>query len=138
MLRDVAPGAQAFEAFTAALSAANLPTEDLLAEPFRYVRLDDVAWGGAGVERDALPRSVVVSAEARGKGYGAAIVRALAERAKQSGVERLWLLSTNPAQFFERLRWTVAERSTAPPAVAASRQFCELCPASSTLMVRSL
>jgi amino-acid N-acetyltransferase len=138
MLRDIAPGTPAFEAFTAALSAANLPTEDLLAAPVRYVCLDDVAWGGAGAERDALIRSIVVSAEARGKGYGAAIVHALAERAKRSGVERLWLLTTDAAPFFERLDWRVAERSAAPPDIAALRQFSELCPASSTLMVRSL
>lgn len=138
MLRDVAPGTPAFKAFTAALSAANLPTEDLLAEPFQYVCLDDVAWGGAGVGRDALMRSVVVNAQARGKGYGVAIVHALAERAKQSGVERLWLLTTDSAQFFERLGWRVAERSAAPPAIAASRQFSDLCPVSSALMVRSL
>jgi GNAT superfamily N-acetyltransferase len=138
MLRDVAPGTPAFEAFTAGLRAANLPTEDLLAEPFRYLCLDDVAWGGAGVGRDALMRSVVVNAQARGKGYGVAIVHALAERAKQSGVERLWLLTTDSAQFFGRLGWRVAERSAAPPAIAASRQFSDLCPASSALMVRSL
>jgi N-acetylglutamate synthase-like GNAT family acetyltransferase len=138
MLRDVAPGSPAFDRFAAALAAANLPTEDLLSEPFRYFSLGDIAWGGIGAERDALIRSIVVSGEARGRGHGAAIVAALAERARDDGVQRLWLLTTESAPFFERLGWSKAERSAAPPAISASRQFSDLCPASATLMVRAL
>jgi GNAT superfamily N-acetyltransferase len=138
MLREIEPGTQAFETFTIALRAANLPTEDLLSEPFRYFSLDDLAWGGFGSARDALVRSVAVSPEARGRGVGAALVAALVERAHEEGVERLWLLTTDSAPFFERLGWRVADRSAAPPAIAASRQFSSLCPASSTLMVRTL
>lgn len=138
MLRSIEPGNPDFDAFVAALEVAKLPTEDLLSEPFSYFCLDDVAWGGFGAERDALIRSVVVKPGARGRGLGIAIVNALVERARQQGVERLWLLTADSAPFFERVGWTQAERSSAPPTIAASRQFSDLCPASSTLMVRAL
>jgi GNAT superfamily N-acetyltransferase len=138
MLREIKPGSAAFGTFVAALGAANLPTEDLLSEPFRYFGLDDLAWGGFGAGRDALVRSVVVSANARGRGLGAAIAAAIVGRAREEGVERLWLLTTDSAPFFARLGWNEAERSSAPPAISASRQFSGLCPASATLMVRAL
>lgn len=138
MLRSIEPGSADFDAFVGVLKAANLPTEDLHSERFSYFCLDGLAWGGFGAERDTLVRSVVVSPEARGRGLGGSIVSALAERARQQGVERLWLLTTDSAAFFERLGWTQAERSAAPPTIAKSRQFNGLCPASSTLMVRAL
>jgi GNAT superfamily N-acetyltransferase len=138
MLREVAPGSPAFDRFAATLAAANLPTEDLLSEPFRYFSLDDIAWGGIGAEPDALIRSIVVSSVVRGRGHGAAIVAALAERARGDSVQRLWLLTTDSAPFFEHLGWAKAERSAAPPAISASRQFSDLCPASATFMVRAL
>jgi N-acetylglutamate synthase-like GNAT family acetyltransferase len=138
MLRSIEPGSPDFHAFVAALRAANLPIEDLLSEPFNYFCLDDAAWGGFASEKDALIRSVVVSPEARSRGLGTAIVREFVERARQQRVERLWLLTTGSAPFFERLGRARAERSSAPPTITASRQFSDLCPASSTLMVRSL
>lgn len=138
MLRSIEPGTGDFDAFVAALRAARLPTEDLRSEPFRYFCLDDVAWGGLGDEHDALIRSVVVKPEARGRGLGALLVGALVERARQDGVQRLWLLTTDSAPFFARLGWTAAKRSSAPPKITASRQFSDLCPASSTIMVRAL
>lgn len=138
MLRSIAPATGDFDAFTAALTAAGLPTEDLFSEAFRYFTFDDVAWGGFGAEQDALVRSIVVSPQVRGLGYGARMVSALADRARQEGVVRLWLLTTDAAPFFERFGWKQAERTAAPPAIAASRQFSGLCPASSTLMVRAL
>ena len=68
----------------AALTAAELPTEDLFSEPFRYFSLDDLAWGGFGDGPDALLRSVLVSPLARGRGQGAAFVSALADRARET------------------------------------------------------
>lgn len=55
-LREIERGSQAFERFTAALKAADLPTDDLTAEPFRSYSADDLAWGGVGAGSDALLR----------------------------------------------------------------------------------
>lgn len=125
-------------AFAAALTEAGLPTDDLTSEAFRYFEWEDVAFGGVGEGADALIRSVVVVPHARGKGYGAVIAESLADVAREAGVERLWLLTTHAASFFEDLGWRVTERASAPPAIANSRQFSGLCPVTATLMVRAL
>lgn len=138
MLREIEPGDASFKRFVESLEAATLPTDDLLADPFRYFTADDLAWGGVGVGSDALLRSVVVAPHARGRRFGVALVQELTQRAKQAGVERLWLLTTSAAPFFAKLGWRVAERAEAPVAIAQSRQFTDLCPASATLMARTL
>jgi N-acetylglutamate synthase-like GNAT family acetyltransferase len=135
MLREVRPDDPAF---VAALTEAGLPTDDLTSEPFAYLCVDDVAWGGVGVGPDALLRSIVVKTEARGRGYGGVVAEALVHYARDSGVQRLWILTTNAAPFFERLGWRIADRATATLAIAQSRQFSGLCPASASLMVRAL
>lgn len=125
-------------AFRAALTEAGLPTDDLTSEPFRYFEWKEVAFGGLGEGADALIRSIVVLPHARGRGCGKVMAESLADAARAAGVERLWLLTTSAAPFFEDLGWRAAERANAPPVIANSRQFSGLCPASATLMVRSL
>ncbi len=137
-LREIDAGTPAFERFIAALQQADLPIADLTAEPFRYFSVDDLAWGGVGSGPNALIRSVVVLPEARKRGLGVVVTESLVQHARENRVERLWLLTTSAAPFFERLGWRVADRSTAPAAIAQSRQFSDLCPASAALMVRSL
>jgi GNAT superfamily N-acetyltransferase len=138
MLREIQPGGSAFERFIEVLANAELPTDDLMSEPFRYFTADDIAWGGFGAGADALIRSVVVLPQARSRGFGVLVTEALVGQARDAGVERLWLLTTSAAPFFGRLGWRSEERANAPEAIAASRQFSGLCPASATLMVRAL
>jgi N-acetylglutamate synthase-like GNAT family acetyltransferase len=138
MLREIKPGGAEFQRFVAALTQADLPTDDLNAEPFRYFSADEVAWGGVGLGADALIRSVVVAPQARGRRYGVAVVEGLVYHAREARVERLWLLTTSAAPFFERLGWRTADRLRAPVSISQSRQFSDLCPASATLMVREL
>ena len=138
MLREIAFGDKRFAAFVAALQGADLTSEDLDSAPLRYFTLDDLAWGGFGVGADALLRSIVVLPSARGRGLGERIVAGLAEAAREQRTERLWLLTTSAGPFFAKLGWQEHERAAAPGAIASSRQFAALCPASSTLMVRTL
>jgi amino-acid N-acetyltransferase len=138
MLREITPGGPEFHRFTAALANAELPTDDLLSEPFRYFAADDLAWGGIGVGADALLRSVVVARSARNRGFGRLVSEGLVTQARDSGVERLWLLTTSAADFFKALGWRETDRAQAPEAIARSRQFSGLCPASATLMARAL
>ena len=138
MLREIAPASDAFATFVRALSEADLPTDDLMSEPFRYFSADDMAWGGIGAGVDALLRSLVVLPTARNQGYGVVVTEALARQARADGVERLWLLTTTAAPFFAKLGWRRADRALAPSAIAQSRQFADVCPASAVLMVRDL
>jgi GNAT superfamily N-acetyltransferase len=138
MLREIQPGSSAFERFVAVLANAELPTDDLTSESFRYFTADDLAWGGFGAGADALIRSVVVLPQARSRGFGVLVTEALVRQAGDAKVERLWLLTTSAASFFERLGWRSVDRAYAPEAITRSRQFSGVCPASAALMVRAL
>jgi len=123
--------------FAAALAAAGLPPCSASAHCFALADRDGFgAIEGDGPDR--LLRSVVVPQARRGQGVGAALVAALAEKARTFGTTRLWLLTTDAADFFAGLGWTVVERANAPQAIRASDQFTTLCPASATLMMREL
>ena len=87
---------------------------------------------------DRLLRSIVVPLAWQGRGIGTSLVTALSDEARNSGVERLWLLTTGAADFFTRHGWAVADRAAAPEAIRTSEQFTTLCPASATLMMRDL
>lgn len=138
MLREIEPGSPSFKRFVEALEAAELPTEDLTSEPFRYFTVDDLAWGGVGAGVDTLIRSVVVLPNARKRGLGIVVTQGLIHQAREADVERLWLLTTSASPFFERLGWRIANRIDAPEAIAQSQQFSSLCPASAVLMARLL
>jgi amino-acid N-acetyltransferase len=138
MLREIKPGSPDFERFIASLENAELPTDDLTSEPFRYFTADDMAWGGIGSGPDALVRSIVVSEAARGQGLGVVITEGMVQQAREVGVERLWLFTTSAAPFFEKLGWRHTDRALAPEAIAQSRQFAGLCPASAAFMARAL
>jgi amino-acid N-acetyltransferase len=123
--------------FVRALADAGLPR---CAQQARCFALDDGDGFGAieGEGSDYLLRSVVVPAGRRGTGRGAALVAALAEMAREAGAERLWLLTTEAAEFFARCGWASVDRTVAPSTIRANEQFTTLCPASATLMLREL
>ena len=124
------------------LVAASLPSIDL-AEPsrlfFRFETNSLVGFGGLeGEGSDRLLRSIVVLADCRGHRLGQALVAALERQARDLGVERLHLLTTTAAPFLLALGYADAGRGAAPPAIAASREFTALCPASAAYLVKAL
>ncbi len=126
-----------------ALADAGLPVSDL-AEPGRaFFRFDDdaglVGFGGLeGDGADRLLRSLLVVADRRGAGLGRAMLAALEAGAGEIGVARLHLLTTTAAPFFTANGYAAADRATAPAAIAASREFTALCPASAAYLVKAL
>jgi len=124
------------------LDAANLPSADL-ADPgrlfFRFEANSLVGYGGLeGEGADRLLRSIVILADRRGHGFGRTLVTTIELQARNRGVERLHLLTTTAAPFFRALGYTDADRGAAPRAVAASREFTALCPASAAYLVKAL
>lgn len=124
----------------ALLEAAGLPAQDLAERGRRFWRLRDAAGilGYGGLEGDGpdlLLRSVVVVPARRGGGVGRVLVAALVAEARHLGAERLWLLTTGAAGFFDRLGFRPAARDAVPPAIAATAQFVGLCPASADCRV---
>jgi N-acetylglutamate synthase-like GNAT family acetyltransferase len=128
----------------AMLAGAGLPVADL-AEPDRlFFRFDDHGrlFGFAGLEGDdnddRLLRSLVVAADRRREGVGMAILVALEQQAAMLDIRRLHLLTMTAAGFFKANGYVAADRLTAPPIIAASREFTALCPASAAYLVKTL
>ena len=127
----------------ASLEAAGLPTDDLHEPGRRFYRFEDDAGliGYGGLEQiglDGLIRSIVVIDSHRGAGHGSAILSWLVTEAAGRKAAGLYLLTTSATAFFQRHGYTALPRSAAPPAIAASRQFSTLCPASATFMFKEL
>ena len=126
-----------------AVDWAGLPSDDVRLPGRRFFRATDgggpVGFGGLeGDGPDLLLRSVVAHPDGRGRGHGAAIVRALEAQAAAIGAIRLHLLTTTAAGFFLRLGYEPAMRNAAPAAIAATAQFALLCPASARYLVKTL
>lgn len=130
--------------FAAALRDAGLPADDLAQAGrtlYAYRTLAGHLAGYGGFERygqDALLRSVVVPPADRSRGLGRNLLALLQRRAYDQGVRQAWLLTETAARFFERAGFKTVGREQAPPAILATRQAQSLCPASATLMTRTI
>ncbi|HEX3664768.1 MAG TPA: GNAT family N-acetyltransferase [Rhizomicrobium sp.] len=123
-----------------ALTAAVLPATDLDEGFSEYFAADDYS-GFGGFCRfgtTALLRSLVVAEGRQRQGTGSALLVALVSYARAAGVCGLWLLTISTETFFARHGFRVAERADAPPTIANTSQFRDLCPASAALMHKSI
>ena len=125
-----------------ALDTAGLPNSDLAELDRLFFRFDAdslVGYGGLeGQGIDRLLRSIVILGDHRGRGLGGALVATLEQQAGDLGVHHLHLLTTTAAPFFRALGYIDADRDAAPPAVAASREFMSLCPASASYLAKAI
>jgi amino-acid N-acetyltransferase len=95
----------------------------------------------AGLEvfgNEALLRSVCVSAQEKGKGYGQQIIKNLENDAARNKITDLYLLTTTASKFFERIGYQVADRNTAPDAIKNTSEFSDLCHSSAVFMHKTL
>jgi amino-acid N-acetyltransferase len=129
---------------TAMLQAAGLPIADLSEERlqhFFYLPQEESALGLVGLElyaQEALLRSLVVSPNKRGRGLGIALVRHAETYAATRGVRSMFLLTLSSEPFFQRLGYARLDRSTAPASIRRTSEFANLCPVSSSFMVKVL
>jgi amino-acid N-acetyltransferase len=86
----------------------------------------------------ALLRSLVVAPAHRDQGLGAALVRHAEAHARSRGARAVYLLTTTAETFFERQGYAAADRAQAPQAIRATREFADICPASSAFLVKLL
>jgi arsenate reductase len=127
----------------AALTAENLPVDDLEGEQRLFFRFSEngstVGFGGFELHGDnVLLRSIVILPQARSRGLGRATTERLLRRAFDAGARNAYLLTTSAAPFFERNGFRPIDRRDAPADILATRQAASLCPSSATLMVRSI
>lgn len=121
------------------LADADLPAEGVARalSTFRVAEADERIVGVAGLEvyaADGVLRSVAVDPHLRGQGLGARLVGAILEDARAAGLRHLYLLTTTADAWFPRHGFSVIDRSTASPAVLASVEFRDACPASAVAM----
>lgn len=122
-----------------------LPNADVTIEqvPRFYVACfaDGSIMACAAIEQygtDALPRSVAVADAARRDGLGWALVATVERDATDSGVRRLYLLTTTAVSYFARLGYRDFDRQAAPSQIQSTSQFASLCPASAICMAKRL
>lgn len=142
-IHDIRPR-PARAAATRLLEAASLPASDLTDEHldhFFYCGPAAAPAGLVGLElfgTDALLRSLVVTSGARAAGTGSALVRHAETYALTQGVRRIFLLTTTAEAFFARRGYSRMAREHAPDSIRTTREFADICPASSALMVKTL
>lgn len=136
-----------WSAILALLQKASLPVDDLDSshcDSFLVARSDDSAAGIAGaigLERFGdigLLRSLVVHNHHRGGGVGRKLVAALEDRAAQSGIAQLFLLTIDADKFFLGCGYLPVERPDVPARIRATREFSELCPGDAVVMCKNL
>lgn len=128
----------------ALLTACALPCADLTETHlpgFLVCRSGGRLVAAAGLELCAdavLLRSVAVAATHRGRGLATRLIDALERRARAQGRREMFLLTTTAPGFFAARGFQPVERQFVPAAVAATTEFCSLCPASALCMRKRL
>ena len=136
--------AQEADVIGALLQSAGLPALDgaaFRAEHFRIAQRDAQVIGAVGLERydeHGLLRSLVVAADARGRGVGDALVEALEAHARALGLHALVLLTTTAEPFFRQRGYAAIAREAMPVPVQRSSEFATLCPASAVCLRKEL
>jgi len=86
----------------------------------------------------ALLRSLAVIKVARGLGCAKKLVFEAENRARESGIKELYLLTTTAEKFFSNVEYVQAERNAAPEQIKSTTEFSGLCPVDATFMVKQL
>jgi arsenate reductase len=128
----------------ALLQSAGLPVADLTAahlDHFFYCGPAAQPNGLVGLEiydQHALLRSLVVTPTLRSSGLGSALLEHAESHAKASGAHSIFLLTTTAEPFFRRHGYVPVDRASAPAPIRATREFADICPASSAFMMKHL
>ncbi|MEX0735418.1 MAG: arsenic resistance N-acetyltransferase ArsN2 [Steroidobacteraceae bacterium] len=131
-------------AIIALLEGANLPTVDLTdghLEHFFFLGARTAPFGLVGLEihgRDALLRSLVVASDFRAAGAGSALVEHAEGYARTRSVDAIYLLTTTAEPFFAHRGYGRIEHGEAPASIRSTREYSDICPTSSALMVKHL
>ena len=128
----------------ALLEESGLPVSDLNVEHFEhflYLGEFDNPSGIIGLEifdSAALLRSLAVSKNIQGKGYGESLVLAMEDYAKSKNIKELYLLTETAENFFNKLNYDKMKKETAPESIRDSSEFSSVCPESAVLMMKRL
>ena len=130
-----------FPAVERLLLESKLPVEGVRENFSSFVVAEEVGTiaGAIGLEKygsAALIRSAVVSPLSRGTGVGRQLVESVLERAKEDGIDELYLLTTTAEKYFPRFGFARTTRAAVPETVKASAEFRGACPDTAVVMAR--
>lgn len=125
------------------LERTHLPTAGVGGTPSHFVlaEREDKVIGVVGLEMyggSALLRSAAVEETWRGSGVGRMLIERALDMAREHGIEDVFLLTTTAENYFPRFGFTCVSRDSVTPGVKSSIEFQEACPASATVMRKSL
>jgi amino-acid N-acetyltransferase len=86
----------------------------------------------------ALLRSAAVQESWRGTGVGRTLIERALDLARGRGIEDVFLLTTTAEHYFPRFGFVCVSRDSVADAVEMSAEFKEACPASATVMRKTL
>jgi amino-acid N-acetyltransferase len=138
-VRVIAPSER--EGARAILEANDLPTDDLddaaiaLFGDYDGEQLVGVI-GLQTCDGVGLLRSLAVDPALRDRGIARQLCEAVFARAREQGLNELWLLTTSAQDYFVRHGFATVARAEAPPPIRATSQFASLCPATAIVMRR--
>lgn len=127
----------------ALLERSQLPTAGV-ADTFAHFLIAESGGklvGAVGLELyggSALLRSAAVKESWRGSGVGRVLVERALDLARQRGIEDVYLLTTTAENYFPKFGFTCVSRDSVTEGVRASVEFQTACPASATVMRRTL
>ncbi len=125
------------------LEECRLPTDDVpaIVGSFFTAQADAIVVGVVALERFAkvgLLRSLAVPPRFRKHGIGLQLCDHVIDTARAQGLADVYLLTTDADGYFNHLGFHLVDRTGAPEAIRATRQFRELCPDSAKLMHRGV
>jgi amino-acid N-acetyltransferase len=130
-----------FPAVEQLLLSSRLPIEGVREHFSGFVVAEDAGTiaGAIGLERygsAALLRSAVVSPANRGAGVGRQLVESLLQRAREDGIDEVYLLTTTAEKYFPRFGFARTTRAAVPETVKESAEFRGACPDTAVVMRR--
>ena len=126
------------------LTEAGLAVQDLNDEKlvhFIAARSGDIIAGVVGLEpagKHALLRSLAVAADFRNQSVATGLVTAIEKYARSNGVEALYLLTIEAADFFGKQGYHRIDRQAVPEAIHGMEEFRTLCPDTAQCLVKQL
>jgi len=125
------------------LDASNLPNDDCAdqADHFYAIFEDGRVIAAGGLQPAGeyfLLRSLVVDVDCRGRGLGRRLTDFLLRLAEQAHSPAVYLLTETAEDYFAGFGFARIDRERVPEAIAGTRQFAALCPASASCLVLTL
>ena len=125
------------------LQSEKLPSDDLpqTLEHFFIAVDEDNVIGAVGLEQYdncGLLRSLVVNPAYRNQNIAGKLVGKLEIRAKESGIDCIYLLTETAHIYFEKKGYKRITREEVPDSIRQSSEFSHVCPSSAIVMMKTI